>query len=350
MIQRKVLYRILLVSTIIIIVSLFAFQGISSHRKRVSSAKQNNTTVMIASKEAHERDGIVTVAHIGNSIQYYNDMPRLLEHMLQTRYKSVHQDSCLRGGASLSSLLQEGNGMATKFASRPDVSWLEEENRYDIGAPTVESLLLSSTKPWDFVIMNDHTQSPARLTKKRKSMEALRSTYIPMIRKQLNMHTVNSSVPTTTVIFIQTAAYRSPVKGSDDLGTFDEFTSKLQEGYAEYAELVRQENTSSNGNGSLPVEVAPVGLAYQYIKNNNGDEWWGKLYARDDFHPSPHGTFLEACLLYCTITKEYPPEHDVSWWKTARYMQPPDTEALPLPTGEEANLLREVAWKVCNQR
>jgi hypothetical protein len=62
---------------------------------------------------------------------------------------------------------------------------------------------------------------------------------------------------------------------------------------------------------------------------------------------STHGTFLEANVLYCTIVGKRPPAYDNTWWRTARYMQPPDVEPLPLPTNEEAGLLTDIACKVC---
>ena len=138
-----------------------------------------------------------------------------------------------------------------------------------------------------------------------------------------------------TVVFIVTAAYRKPVKNSQDLGSFDEFTERLYQGYQEYVKLFPK------------ATLAPVGLAYQYVKKHIGDDLWEQLYARDDFHPSPHGTFLEASVLYCTIVGERPPTYDIEWWKTARYMQPPDTAPLPLPTVEEAKILTDVACIIC---
>ena len=63
--------------------------------------------------------------------------------------------------------------------------------------------------------------------------------------------------------------------------------------------------------------------------------------------------------MYCTMTDEAPPStYDLSWWDNARYMQPltekdettgeeVDVEPLPLPTPEEAKILRNVACHVC---
>ena len=52
------------------------------------------------------------VAMVGNSLMYYNDLPRLLEAMSGGR---LSQDSCLHGGASFQSHLSYGNGMLAKW-------------------------------------------------------------------------------------------------------------------------------------------------------------------------------------------------------------------------------------------
>eukprot|EP00934_Nitzschia_sp_Nitz4_P006375 Nitzschia sp. Nitz4//scaffold76_size158648//6831//7808//NITZ4_002526-RA/size158648-processed-gene-0.157-mRNA-1//1//CDS//3329557785//6365//frame0 len=267
----------------------------------------------------------IGIAHVGNSIQYYNDCPRLLEHMLRTRYDSVFQDSCLRGGATLSSLLVKGNGMARKFGSptakRPD-------GTFDIGSPTVRDLLSSGRV--DVVVVNDHTQWPVREDSKRESIEVLKKSYLPLF----------AEAGSPEVILLMTAAYRKEAKGSGDLGTYDEFTAKLKEGYTEYQGLIPNS------------KIAPVGLAFQRAKqelpsNDEGRFSWETLYAIDDFHPSPHGTLLEAFVLYITIVGAAPPKYDSKWWATARYFQPSDEQPLPLPTNEEASILWKLACQVC---
>jgi hypothetical protein len=268
------------------------------------------------------RTGAIAVAHLGNSIQYYNDCPRFLEHMLNEKYASVTQDSCLRGGANVTGLYAKGNGMKEKFAT-PNAK-KADGTTYDVGSPTVVDLLAPGNK-WDYVVINDHTQAPVRQENKTDSIQTFKEHYIPLIGDD------------TTVILLMTAAYKAPVNNSTDLGGFDHFTELLVKGYAEYATLFQA------------VKIAPLGLAFQYIKHHPGAVEWGKLYAPDDFHPSPHGTYLEACILYCTITGERPPEYNQLWWKTARYMQPPAVQPpMPLPTEQEAEFLREVASKLCN--
>ena len=293
------------------------------HSKKNLGLKENSPTGIgtmgsdsskDASKQSRDR---IQVAFIGNSILYYNDCPRLLQHMLEQRYQTVVQDSCLHGGQNFVSLMEKGNGMAKKFAT-PNARL--PNGSYDIGSPTVSQLLTSS---WDYIVMNDHTQAPAREKSRKASLKALKSTYRPLVKD-------------STVIFIQTAAYRRPVKNSTDLGDFDDFTDLLRRGYDEYKKVLPN------------AKVAPVGMAYQYIKHTFGNKMWEKLYAIDDFHPSPHGTLLEASVVYCTMVGERPPVYDATWWETARYMQPPDEEQLPIPTNEEAKVLQDVACHVCD--
>eukprot|EP00980_Cylindrotheca_fusiformis_P021641 scaffold8505_cov130-Cylindrotheca_fusiformis.AAC.7 len=262
------------------------------------------------------RTGSISIAHLGNSIQYFNDCPRFLEHMLNEKYEVVNQDSCLRGGANVTALYDKGNGMEEKFAT-PNAK--KPDGTYDVGSPTVDDLLAPDRK-WDYVVINDHTQAPVREESKNDSIQAFQEHYIPLIGDE------------PTVILLMTAAYKEPVKNSTDLGGFEHFTDLLVKGYAEYAKLFQK------------AKIAPLGLAYQYIKHHHGDGEWAKLYAPDDFHPSPHGTLLEASILFCTITGERPPDYNQLWWKTARYMQPPSVQPpMPLPTEQEAEFIREVA-------
>jgi len=90
------------------------------------------------------------------------------------------------------------------------------------------------------------------------------------------------------------------------------------------------------------------------FNNHNRD----KLFHYDEFHPSPHGSFLAGCVLYSTIMGEAPklelaiPSQKeggpaVLWQRSrARLMQPPEEEPLERPTLDEAIYLYEVALDV----
>lgn len=331
------------------------------------------------STEGYSSSPKYSVAHIGNSIQYYNDCPRVLEKMLLStalgrvvdlndpqRKNYVRSESCLRGGSTVPSLWEKGNGMGTKFASRPD-SILQGDDGYDIGLPTVAELLQiqpSEDRYWEFIVINDHTQSPVRAERKNESKAAFKAHHFPAIAEGMEASKQENN-KATTIIFVQTMAYKSPVKDSADLGTFDEFTEGLAKGYDEYVAVVNDFATARFPNQEPPLQatVAPLGRAYQIIRQENFDLWSTSMYANDDFHPSPHGTLLEACILYCVITGQKFALFDTAenesmegWWERARYMQPltypngDPQEPLPLPTRTEAIYLNDIAYRVYLER
>jgi hypothetical protein len=80
----------------------------------------------------------VSLAIVGNSIQYYNDLPRLLETFANGR---LRQNSCLHGNADLESHLMYGNGMHNKWMTG-EAAVSEDDGIYDWGTCTVEQLLL----------------------------------------------------------------------------------------------------------------------------------------------------------------------------------------------------------------
>ena len=107
------------------------------------------------STHAHHPNGVVTIAMIGNSMQYFNDFPRYLETISRGK---IQQNSCLHGGASISSLLLDGNAMFPQFATDKSLIGYDVEGAletssssttsgkskpiYDFGACTVPQLLL----------------------------------------------------------------------------------------------------------------------------------------------------------------------------------------------------------------
>jgi hypothetical protein len=267
----------------------------------------------------------IRVAFLGNSILYFNDCPRVLERMLETRFTHVKQNSCLRGGASITELWTQGNGMSDKFSSGKS----NHAVHHDIGAPSVQALLHGA--PWDFCVVNDFTQGPARPKTRDESKVMLERCYAPLFQKC-----------GATPVILQTAAYRKPVRGTDDLGNVEEWTLSLEKGCQEYVNVLASKLPESQA----PL-LAPVGNAYFNIHLDNL-ELWKKLFYRDNFHPSPHGTWLQACILYCTIVGEAPPTYSPNIWDSCRYMQRVGKEPSPLPTTEEAHTLRQYACEICN--
>jgi len=264
-----------------------------------------------------------SIAFIGNSILYYNDCPRLM----QSLEPKIVQNSCLRGGTSFVKILEDGNGMQKKFRT---TKALLLDGSYDIGASTV--VLLFEEEDWDFVVMNDYTQAPARPQSRESTINILKSDYAPLFSK-------SGAVP----VFLMTWAYRKQVNNSEDLGSVEEFTQSLNEGYHTYARVLDDALGKTNFS-----RVAPVGLAFLEIYRTNRT-FWEKLFYIDDYHPSPHGTYLEACVLHYTLFGFQPTrviDNVKSLWGKARVMQPPDQDQMDLPTVEECDYLSNIAREV----
>ena len=270
------------------------------------------------------------IAFLGNSILYFNDVPRIFEALCGNKAVS---DCCFRGGASLTSLLEKGNGMRNMFAT-PNAE--RSDGSHDTGAPTVPTLL---SEPWDFVVMNDFTQGPARSESRAASIETLVDDYAPLL--------ISSGAQP---IILQTHAYRAHTKGSDDLGDTSAFTSRLREGCNAYAAALGAALPES-----VPPRVAPFGDACAAVKLEQ-PEIWQRLFHVDDFHLSPSGSYLLSLILYITVFGEAPARHRAlpgdltSLWHHARYMQPPDEPVQPIPSREIASYLLELAERMMMQR
>jgi hypothetical protein len=83
----------------------------------------------------------ISVAFVGNSMQYYNDFPRFMEEISNGH---LHQNSCLHGNADLRNLLIWGNGMYNIWGHSGNARIGEDggsSGLHDFGACTVAQLL-----------------------------------------------------------------------------------------------------------------------------------------------------------------------------------------------------------------
>jgi hypothetical protein len=249
----------------------------------------------------------VSIFYVGNSILQVNQTPRFMQYLrnaAQGDQYSTKWSAFLRGGKTLATLVKSG----MNFGHIPNL---------------------------DYVIMNDQTQTPARAHTRYIVIKSMILDYLPMFQSS-----------GATPVFVVTAAYRAQVMGSADLGSVEQFTNSLAEGYEIYAAQLEQRLPASQ----KPI-LAPVGLAY-YQVHQEQPELWKKLFAWDSYHPSAQGTFLQCCVLYRSIFGELPPKNVAvqetdqevqNLWK--QWMNPQDRNYSP-PTIAEAEYLWEVAGRV----
>lgn len=307
----------------------------------------------------------INVAFAGNSMMYVNDLPRFMQEITgkssQGEYL-IHQNSCLHGALNFKALLEKGNGMLLKWNT--DNAYIGN-GLYDFGVCTVRQLLLgyddnaspfkssgiytndgmnpcfhsrayfdylndtAEIQKWDFCVLNDRTTFPAMEDKKNQSLRVLKEHYVPMLGN-------------STPVLYATHGYESSVVNVSSMGNVSEFTSRVFEGYRQYAQLLDE---------NLPRQprIAPVGLAFLLVYEENR-EMWNKLVYVDGFHPSPHGSYLMGCVLYATLYGTMPgtlalPSDPKTLWKRARKMQTTD-HVMPFPTYNELQYLYQVARRV----
>jgi hypothetical protein len=333
----------------------------------------------------------IKVAMIGNSMQYYNDLPRFLEAISDGR---IEQNSCLHGDSNLHSILVMGSGMYQHWksgSSRIAVNNTDSKI-YDFGACTVPQLLFGydedletraaeiydsgnddsvekstdnddfysyydSLNPclrseeyltylnslyqergppqYDFIFINDNTRSPARNETRQLGLQTLEEKYLPWFLET-----------GATPVFLMTHAYWSPYRDMGGLGDVATFTALTYEGYKQYADLLRTYLPKSQ-----EPRIAPVGLAFLLVHEENYS-FWERMFHTDFVHASPLGTFLQGLVVHHTLFGVMP-RWDVavrkdpsSLWRYARRFQPTDHRRNPFPTEEECAYLFHVAERV----
>jgi hypothetical protein len=279
-------------------------------------------------------DQDLNVAFIGNSYLFVNDIPRLMETISDGH---IFQDSCIHAGGSLSALLVTGNGMYNRWATDDAMLYSADDynedyggNRaiYDFGSCSVPQLLkgsdenlaygnsygqfyddgqnpclqdpyylafLDDTAPasleWDYVVLADQTKRMAVSSAREGTISVLASTYAPLLRQI-------RAIP----VIVDTHAFWSDNSNMTGLTDIPTFTSLLYEGVQDYVDALKAELPARQA----PI-VAPIGLAYLTIYEEDY-ELWQQMFLDDDVHSSVHGSYLFACVLYCTLYGHSPPD------------------------------------------
>jgi hypothetical protein len=316
----------------------------------------------------------ITVAFVGNSMMFHNDLPRLLETLSE---QHMVQNSCFLGDSSLTRILEFGNGMYKKFATSKA---LNDDGYYDFGACTVKQLLLGDdedldrqvlnnagsskaekyleddgTNPclqnksyylylksrrrrphWNYVVINDYTLNPGRASKRQEGLKVLQDVYAAWFLET-----------GATPVFFDTHAYWTPLYNLTAFVDVPTLTSVTYEGYLQYASLLSK---------LLPPlqkpRIAPVGIVFLTVWEENRSLWYRLFQRFDQLHASPLGTLATAFVVFGTLFGRMPDmsvvlrHRNMTWlWSDARVLQQrkwPD----PFPTVREAKYLYDVVDRV----
>jgi len=183
------------------------------------------------------------VLFLGNSFTYYNDLPAMLEKL------SGGEITC-----------------GKVYISSAYLNWFTDESR-ELCAQVREK----STEKWDALILQEQSLHPLLDPED--------------FRKQAV--TLSELFPGTPVFMYQTWAYRDGSGKLADTGlTYDEMKEKLRDAYEAVTQAV----------GGIRV---PVGYGFAEARRIAPHV---DLYKEDDYHPSPAGTYIAACLFYMALT------------------------------------------------
>jgi hypothetical protein len=345
---------------------------------------------------------VVRVAMLGNSMMYFNDMPRVLEAMARGR---LEQSSCLHGNADFSSHLWYGNGMYDKWTSGQGRIYGNDDDTtlYDFGACSVQQLLFGTDSR--MVSQNDDETQSSSYISKNVYGQGSNSTFVPedaweyelvddgtnpclmdgnylkykQAQYEINgppqwdfvLINDNTRSPCcteqragsmelledvylpwlqqigATPIFMATYGYWATKRDMSGLIDIPTFASLTYNGYQEYARLAEEFLPESQ-----KPRIALVGNAFLMIYDES-PSLWADLMHTDEIHLSPSGTFLQSCVVYATIFGKLPPlstfmgeEGPDRLWRWARRMSPFDEEYKPYPTVHLAQYLFHIAHRV----
>jgi len=199
--------------------------------------------------------------------------------------------------------------------------------------------------------MNDNTRNPARLSTRELSKQILEAFHLPWILQV-----------GATPVFLWTHAYiplssSSSGNNRDMAGLEDiaNFTSLTYVGLQEYAAVLAPHLDANH----QPL-IAPSGLAWLLIYEENLDLWKTLFHGADHIHASPSGTLLQGLVMYHTLFGELPDKNSLwdttsssssssieSLWQNARMMQHAWEPPNPFPTAPAVDYLYRIAERIC---
>jgi Secretion system C-terminal sorting domain/Domain of unknown function (DUF4886) len=197
------------------------------------------------------------VLFIGNSLTYFYKSPEQFDSIARYEGKAVLVDQLMRGGTAV----------------------------IDIVSDSVH-LDSAKNKAYDYIIMQASNFS---------LLPELYSIEIEGLRNFMN--DIKSLYPNTEFIYKMIWGDKEGFQYAE-LGflTYQEIYERLFDGAKAIAD-------------SLNVLISPAGFAWDISNNRNPDF---NLYLNDNFHPYSTGSYLNACVHYCTIFQEEIVDNDYS--------------------------------------
>jgi len=194
-----------------------------------------------------------SVLFVGNSYTSYNNLPVLFQDLSSSLGKTVVVDSKLNGGYTFQS-----------HANDP---------------VTYQKM---NSAEWDYVVLQAQSQEPSF------PYAQVNSQTLPYAVQLADSAQTTSEC--SQALFFMTWGRENGDPQWDSINTFDKMNFRLRNAYLRFAD-------------SSDASVAPVGVAWKYVRDNHPTI---SLYAGDGSHPKPAGSYLAACTFYTSIFHESP--------------------------------------------
>ncbi len=150
-------------------------------------------------------------------------------------------------------------------------------NQHSTNATTISKIIQGG---WDYVAIQCQSQEPSFST-----AQVLAQTY-PYVMTLDSLIQANNTCA-ETVMFMTWGRMNGDLQNYPN-DTYDAMQQRLRNGYTLFAD-------------SAHATISPVGAAWKVMRDNHAGI---NLYNADGSHPSVNGTYLAACVFYCTMFKK----------------------------------------------
>lgn len=186
-----------------------------------------------------------------------------------------------------------GNAPRVRALTKGGSNWQYHLQQVTASGTNHHAALVGSSA-FDFVVLQDQSHVPSLCC--YTSPRYVDPDFDASAKALVQLDAVVKAAGAVTVLY-QTWGRRDSLTRKPYFSSFEAMSEAVQQGYKHYASLI----TTSDRK---PI-VAPVGKAFQLIHDEDYNLFY-RLYDPDATHPSALGTYLAACVIFASVTRESP--------------------------------------------
>jgi hypothetical protein len=194
------------------------------------------------------------VLFVGNSYTHMNNLCKMYERLANSKGKNVFADTLAVSGSTL-----QGHTL--------------RENTYK----------KMKARSWDYVFLQGYSRELSR------DSALIAKNTIPFAKQLID--SIKKYNPCVRIYYYMTWGYADGFKDSIPNDTYPLMQERILKGYLQL----------SQATGNYP--IAPIGMVWKQVRENYPEL---NLYAPDNSHPNPYGSYLAACTFFTAVYKESP--------------------------------------------